>query len=88
MPAFNTVFGIQTAQAATIGRVTLTRLGSSSHSFEFDTRHMDLTITQRANGTVSVRAPASKVIAPPGKYLITLIDNKGVPSVSRIITFN
>jgi hypothetical protein len=88
MPAFNTVFGIQTAQAATIGRVTLTRLGSSSHSFEFDTRHMDLIITQRANGTVSVRAPASKVIAPPGKYLITLIDNKGVPSVSRIITFN
>jgi Domain of unknown function (DUF1929) len=82
------IFNVQTPQAAAISRVTFTRLGSTTHSFDFDTRFMELAITQRSAAALSVQGPASNVQAPPGRYLLTLIDSNGVPSVSRVVALN
>lgn len=78
-------FSVQTPQPTTISRVTLNRLGSSTHAVDFDTRFIPLTITTRSATSVTVKAPANKAEAPPGRYWLTVIDNNGVPSLSRVI---
>jgi hypothetical protein len=35
---------------------------------------------------LTVNAPASGFVAPPGAYLLFAIDAKGVPSVARIVS--
>lgn len=80
-------FTLQTPQAATVQRVTLTRLGSVTHSFDFDSRFIELQINPGRSATaLSVNGPDSNFTAPPGQYLLTLIDNAGVPSVSKVVT--
>jgi NADPH-dependent ferric siderophore reductase len=39
-----------------------------------------------ANGsTLTVTAPANANLAPPGHYLLFVVDANGVPSVARIV---
>jgi hypothetical protein len=49
---------------------------------------MELPFTAAAGSGLSVKAPASRNLAPPGRYLIFAIDNRGVPSVARIVQFS
>ena len=69
-----------------IARVTLLRTGSVTHSFNMEQRFYELPILSRDNGAVTVTMPASKGLAPPGRYLLFAIDAQGVPSVARILT--
>jgi galactose oxidase len=39
----------------------------------------------RSAGGLTVTAPASAAIAPPGHYMLFLLDADGIPSVARII---
>ena len=73
---------IQTPQAATVQKVSLTRMGSATHSFDFDARHVPLTIVWRGASSMVVSAPRSKHVAPPGRYMLTIV-NGGVPSVAK-----
>ena len=45
---------------------------------------MELTFTPTAAG-LSVHAPSSADLAPPGNYLLSVIDTQGVPSVAEIV---
>jgi galactose oxidase len=64
--------------------VTFIKTGSVTHSVNFEQRFMQLSFTPAAGG-VSVRAPSSPHLAPPGNYLLFVIDGRGVPSVARIV---
>ena len=44
-----------------------------------------LPITSRTSNTVTVSAPINGNIAPPGNYMIHVLDSSLVPSISRII---
>jgi hypothetical protein len=79
---------VRTPQGSTVSRVTLNRLGSTTHSFGFDQRFLDLPITRRTSYSVTATGPDNAFTAPPGQYLLTLVDNAGVPSLSRVITVN
>ena len=70
--------------AATISQVSLLRTGSTTHTFDESQRFMRLSFTQ-ANGGLNVTMPASGNIAPPGYYMLFLLNGSGVPSVSKII---
>src|SRR6185369_7330942 len=73
-----------TANAASVGRVTLVKTGSMSHSFNMDQRFLDLTFN--ASGShVTVQAPTHAGEAPPGFYLLFVFNEAGVPSVANII---
>ena len=39
----------------------------------------------RGSGQLSVTSPAGPRLAPPGHYMLFLIDSLGVPSVAKII---
>jgi len=46
-------------------------------------RYIKLTISSRAPGRVRVAAPANGNIAPPGYYMLFILNAAGVPSIAR-----
>jgi hypothetical protein len=79
-------FTVGTPNGASITKISLLRLGAVTHSFNFDQRFLQLTF-QAASGGLSVRAPADANLAPPGYYLLFLVNSNGIPSVARIVQF-
>lgn len=77
-------FTVQTPDAASIARVSLLRLGAVTHAFNADQRFLQLSFTV-SPGTLTVQAPATANLAPPGYYLLFLLDMQGVPSVGAIL---
>ena len=68
-----------------VTRVTLTRLPSMSHSLDWNQRFDELSNVVKVAGGYQVTAPPNKNVCPPGYYYLHLLNNKGVPSVARII---
>ncbi len=85
-------FDIQTPNSARIAKVTLVRLGSVTHTFDQNQRFLRLTrvdsLATLTAGIVRVTAPAGATLAPPGHYMLFLLDTAGVPSIARIVRIN
>ncbi len=82
---YNATFTFNVPPADTVQAVTLTRLGSVTHSFDFDARFLKLTVVQNVNGVWTVRGPANRYAAPPGQYLLSVVNASGVPSVGKVV---
>ena len=67
-----------------ISRVTLVKTGSATHTVDFDQRFMELKYTA-AGTTLTIQAPTSANIAPPGYYMLFVFNSAGVPSVAKVI---
>jgi hypothetical protein len=78
--AYNAAFTISSPDASTITRVALVRPGATTHADDFDQRYVDLTFTL-GRGTIRATAPANGSIAPPGYYMLVIVNSSGVPSV-------
>jgi galactose oxidase len=74
-------FQISTPNAADIARVALVRPGSVTHSMHFDQRYVDLQYT-KGSGVLNATAPANGNEAPPGWYMLFVLNSTGVPSVA------
>jgi len=72
---------------ATISRVTLVKTGSETHSVNMDQRFVEMAFTA-SSGTLFVQMPSSATALPPGYYHLFVIDDKGVPSRSKIVRMN
>jgi hypothetical protein len=72
-------FEVQTPQARQIHAVTLLRCGSSTHAFNPDQRCIFLSFTVEAPDRLRVTAPPGGAIAPPGEYMLFVIDAGGRP---------
>jgi hypothetical protein len=77
-------FAVQTPDAANISSVALLRLGSVTHAFNENQRYVPLTFTP-AVGSLNVQAPENGNIAPPGYYMLFLVNSNGVPSVAKFV---
>jgi galactose oxidase len=75
---------VETPNGASIAKVSLIRLGSVTHAFDANQRFNQLTISENGGG-LSVHTPANRNLAPPGHYLLFLVNDNGVPSVGKII---
>ncbi|HYH00642.1 MAG TPA: carboxypeptidase regulatory-like domain-containing protein [Terriglobales bacterium] len=75
---------IGTPNATSISKVTLLALGSTTHTLEQNQRFMRVSFTQTTGG-LNVTFPASPNVAPPGYYMLFLLNTAGVPSVAKII---
>lgn len=81
-PIFTTYdrsFTLSTPQAASIQRVALIRCGSATHNFNPDQRYIGLAIEGRSASTLTVRAPKDGWAAPPGHYMLWIVDDQGRP---------
>ena len=77
-------FTVQTPNAANISSVVLIKAGSVTHAFDMDQRLVGLSYTV-GSGSLTVAGPPSSNIAPPGYYLLFLLNSAGVPSVARFV---
>jgi Domain of unknown function (DUF1929) len=80
-----TQFTVSTPEAASISKVALVRLGAVTHSNNMEQRYVPVPFTA-ASGTLTVTAPPSVNIAPPGYYMLFLVNSAGVPSVAPILS--
>jgi PKD repeat protein len=81
---WGTSFSVRTPDAAGIAKVSLIRLGSVTHAFDMNQRLLWLAFT-RGSSALTITAPASGAHAPPGHYLLFLVNGNGVPSVGKIV---
>ncbi|HEX7286177.1 MAG TPA: carboxypeptidase regulatory-like domain-containing protein [Candidatus Angelobacter sp.] len=75
---------IGTADAASITRVSFIHIGSVTHTFDQSARSMRLSFTQGTGG-LNVTMPANGNLAPPGYYMLFIVNGGGVPSVANIM---
>ena len=73
-------FAINTPQAASIGEVVLIRPGAVTHGFNQSQRFVECTIVSATGGVVQATAPPNGNVAPPGYYLLFVVDHDRVPS--------
>ncbi len=82
--SYGSAFSVQTPDAATINRVVLVRNGAVTHAFGMDQREVELAFTAQS-GSLTVTAPPNGNIAPPGYYMLFLLNSSGVPSVAKFV---
>jgi hypothetical protein len=78
-------FTIQTPDAASIAEVVLLRPGFTTHGFNMSQRFVGCVITGSAAASIQVQSPADGTIAPPGYYLLFIVNGSRVPSLGRWI---
>jgi WD40 repeat protein len=81
-------FTLQSADAASITKVTWIRLGSVTHAFNQNQRMNYLPFSVSGTGALTVTAPANGNVAPPGHYMLFIVNGRGVPSVAKIVQIN
>ena len=81
---YNSMFFVGTPDAASIAQVTLVRLSSVTHGFNESQRFNRLNFTIAGNG-LNVTTPSGPRLAPPGYYMLFILNNNGVPSVSKLL---
>jgi hypothetical protein len=75
---------VKTPKASEIRQVSLISLSSVTHAFDANQRFMWLTFT-RTSTSVNVKLPSLRPLAPPGYYMLFILNRNGVPSVGRMI---
>jgi hypothetical protein len=75
---------ITTGNPASIRKVAFVRLGAATHANNMEQRYIPLSFTAGST-SLTTTAPANADIAPPGYYMLFIIDANGVPSVARMV---
>ena len=79
-------FRVSTPDADGIRSVVLMRPGAATHAFDMEQRLVELSFTMDSGRSyLRVEAPATGNLAPPGYYLLFILDEKGVPSVAKFV---
>ncbi|CAN5906962.1 hypothetical protein BH23ACT10_BH23ACT10_30460 [soil metagenome] len=80
-------FQVDVGAGQNISKVALVRTGSVTHSFDMDQRFMELDFTQSGD-RLTVEGPRNTNVAPPGQYMLFVINQRGVPSMGEIFRLN
>jgi Galactose oxidase-like, Early set domain/PKD domain len=81
---YGTTFDVQTPDAANIASVVLVRPGAPTHAFDMEQRLVGLSYTA-GSGVLTVTAPPNGNIAPPGYYMLFMLNAAGVPSIASFV---
>jgi hypothetical protein len=79
---YDAVLPVGTADAGSVARAVLMRPSAVTHATDMDQRSIDLVMSP-ATGGLNLRTPRDASLAPPGWYMLFLVDRDGVPSVAR-----
>jgi hypothetical protein len=78
-------FTVQTPDAAAVTRGTLIRLSSVTHAFNMTQVIFPLSFSSGGPTTLTAVGPSGGNLAPPGPYMLFLLNAAGVPSVAKIV---
>jgi Domain of unknown function (DUF1929)/FG-GAP-like repeat len=81
---YGSTIAVATPDAGRIASIALIRLGSVTHAINMDQRLVPLGFTAGGN-SLAVRTPANANLAPPGFYMLFILDGNGVPSVAATL---
>ena len=84
---YGTQFTVVTPDATSIASVALIRLGAVTHQMDRSQNYVPLAFTS-TSGVLTVQLPANKNLAPPGDYMLFIVNTVGVPSVASIVTIH
>jgi Domain of unknown function (DUF1929)/FlgD Ig-like domain len=73
------------ASSSTIAKVSLVRLASVTHGFDMNQRYVPCPIVTQDASTITAVAPVDANVAPPGFYMLFLVDANGVPSIAKYL---
>jgi fibronectin type 3 domain-containing protein len=87
---YNRTFSVSyTPSTSQISSVVLMRPGSATHAFDMEQRLIGLCSTPQipcgGNGSLTLTTPENGNLAPPGYYMLFLIDSAGVPSKAHFV---
>jgi hypothetical protein len=77
-------FQVTTPDANNISSVVVIRASAVTHSFDMDQRLVGLNFSN-GGSSLTATAPPNGNIAPPGYYLLFLVNKNGVPSVGTFV---
>jgi hypothetical protein len=78
--AYGANFTVNTPEAASITEVVLMRPGAVTHAFNMAQRYVGCAIVGTGGASVQAAAPPDGNVAPPGHYLLFVVDGGRVPS--------
>jgi N,N-dimethylformamidase beta subunit-like protein/concanavalin A-like lectin/glucanase superfamily protein/galactose oxidase-like protein/Big-like domain-containing protein/Kelch motif protein len=81
---YSSAFFVSTPDATGITSAVLIRTGAVTHAFDENQRYVPL-VFEQATGGLTLHAPTSANVAPPGHYLLFLVNGSGVPSVATFV---
>jgi hypothetical protein len=84
---YNTSFTIQTPNAAQVATVVLMRPGTPTHAFNMDQRLIGVQFKSTTSGSLTIASPPNADVAPPGYYMLFILNKAGVPSVAQFVQF-
>jgi hypothetical protein len=76
-------FAINTPNAADVSEVVLLRAGAVTHGYNMSQRGIELVIAGLGAGSLNVESPPHANLAPPGWYLMFILNSSRVPSMGR-----
>ncbi|HEX6869858.1 MAG TPA: galactose oxidase-like domain-containing protein [Micromonosporaceae bacterium] len=80
---------LNTSDAASIAKVTLIRLSATTHAFNQSQQLNTLPFTPAPEGgSLTATLPSSPNVAPPGPYMLFIVNQSGVPSQAEIVSLN
>src|SRR5438309_4055681 len=86
---YGTPFSVSYTSTSPISSAVLVRPGSATHASDMEQRLIGLcgatSPCTASNNTLSLTTPPDGSIAPPGYYMLFLLDNAGVPSKASFI---
>ena len=81
---YGSSFQVQTPDATNITNVVLMRNGASTHAFDMEQRYVGLNFSA-GSGVLNITGPPNGNIAPPGYYMLFILNAAGVPSVASMV---
>jgi Domain of unknown function (DUF1929) len=82
---FGKTYAVTYSGPAVVTDATLTSLPSVTHSTDPNQRVVRATVTQRGARRVNLKVEPNRGVLPPGVYMLSLKDSRGVPSLSRMV---
>jgi hypothetical protein len=82
--AYGSAVRVQTPDAASIASMALVSFGADTHTLDMNQHFVPLSFTA-GNGSLTASVPANPNVAPPGYYMLFIVNSRGVPSVAPII---
>ncbi|MET9885557.1 galactose oxidase-like domain-containing protein [Streptomyces sp. NPDC006430] len=79
---YGAAFEVHSSTAGEITRAVLLAPTTVTHAVNTSQRHLDLSITGVRGTAIGLRTPPSAADAPPGYYMLFLLDGRGVPSTA------
>jgi hypothetical protein len=84
--SYGQTFTVETPDAGSVARGTLIRLSSVTHAFNQSQLIYPLAFAAAGPTSLTAAGPTNANQAPPGPYMLFLVNGNGVPSKAKMVT--